>query len=195
MNDGPIANSLLDEAQIQRASTIPDVRFPERAFDLDHLEDAETHLSYAFKRGFDCLFSLTVIILGAPFFGLFALLVKLTWPGPVFFVQERLGKGGKPFQFYKFRTMHHMSDDSIHRSYSTNFINGMGNGGAESSNPNIFKLTQDSRVTPIGRFLRKTSLDERQSDCRWCPTWKPTWCHHRRWVRLCRTGRRMARYD
>jgi lipopolysaccharide/colanic/teichoic acid biosynthesis glycosyltransferase len=86
--------------------------------------------------------------------------IKLTSKGPVFFRQQRLGQYGRGFTFLKFRSMHPDSDPSIHREYVKRFI---GNGAAEkpAAEPAAtYKLTVDPRVTPIGRFLRRTSLDE-----------------------------------
>jgi exopolysaccharide biosynthesis polyprenyl glycosylphosphotransferase len=108
------------------------------------------------KRALDIFFSLIVMILGAPVFLLLALLVKVTSPGPVFFRQVRLGKNAQPFTFYKFRTMQHKNDDSVHRSFCENFIQG----GESAEGRNVFKMVKDPRITRIGRFLRRSSLDE-----------------------------------
>jgi exopolysaccharide biosynthesis polyprenyl glycosylphosphotransferase len=90
------------------------------------------------KRGLDVIFSLLVLIVGAPLFLLAAILIKRESPGPVFFVQRRVGRDGKPFRMFKFRTMHqHMSGDA-----------------PAPSSP------YDPRITRIGRHLRRYSLDE-----------------------------------
>ncbi|MBU2501023.1 MAG: exopolysaccharide biosynthesis polyprenyl glycosylphosphotransferase [bacterium] len=113
------------------------------------------------KRFFDLTVSGILLLLTAPLMGLIALLIKQSSPGPVFFVQERLGKDGKPFKFYKFRSMKHNSDDAIHRQFAAMFINGDERGCAESnSGEKVFKLKEDPRVTGIGSLLRRTSLDE-----------------------------------
>ncbi len=91
------------------------------------------------KRAFDLAFSATVLVLGAPVFGLIALLVKLLSPGPVFFKQLRTGRWGQTFYIYKFRTMH--TD-----AHKTGLQHSQGDG--------------DPRVTAIGRLLRRTRLDE-----------------------------------
>jgi lipopolysaccharide/colanic/teichoic acid biosynthesis glycosyltransferase len=92
---------------------------------------------------------------------LVALLIKITSPGPVLFRQKRLGFLGKPFTFLKFRSMKVDSDHSIHRQYVTKLINGskgaVNNGTAKQP---VYKITNDPRVTWLGRFLRKSSLDE-----------------------------------
>jgi lipopolysaccharide/colanic/teichoic acid biosynthesis glycosyltransferase len=97
--------------------------------------------------------------LGLPFYGLIAILIKLTSEGPVLFVQDRVGRDGSPFKFYKFRTMLVDNSDAEHRSFAAEFIKGRMMNDAEAKRP-VFKLQNDPRVTSIGRFLRKTSLDE-----------------------------------
>ncbi len=115
------------------------------------------------KRAVDILFSLAVVALGLPFYLLIAALIKLTSEGPVLFVQDRVGREGQPFKFYKFRTMLADNSDEEHRNFAAEFIKGrlmMQEGGVEKEHRPVFKLQNDPRVTPIGRFLRKTSLDE-----------------------------------
>jgi lipopolysaccharide/colanic/teichoic acid biosynthesis glycosyltransferase len=114
------------------------------------------HLAVATKRAMDVLAALMVGTLGAPLILLIAAAVKLTSRGPVLFRQVRLGKDGVPFTFYKFRTMHHGNDDSVHRSFCENFING----GMNRDERRVFKMVEDPRVTAVGGLLRKTSLDE-----------------------------------
>lgn len=113
------------------------------------------------KRSLDVMLSGLAILILAPLLGVIAFLVRRSSPGPVLFVQERIGKDGVPFRFFKFRTMVHNSDDAIHRQFAAMFING-GDEPEEAPAPNskVFKLTNDPRVTGIGRWLRKTSLDE-----------------------------------
>jgi len=116
--------------------------------------------AFAVKRAIDILFSLAVIILGMPFYLAIALLIKLTSEGPVLFVQDRVGRDGQPFKFYKFRTMLVDNSDASHRNFAEAFIKGrLMSEEAESDRP-VFKLQNDPRVTSIGRFLRKSSLDE-----------------------------------
>lgn len=111
------------------------------------------------KRAFDLFFSAFVLVFGFPFFMLIAALIKLTSSGPVLFVQERVGLNGKPFRLYKFRTMANGNSDDVHRTFAENFIKG-NMSGENGSREKCFKMVQDPRVTSIGRFLRKTSLDE-----------------------------------
>jgi len=119
-------------------------------------------LSRWFKRLFDITGSLCGLLLFSPFFLILPLLIKRTSPGPVFFRQERLGLNGKPFVFLKFRSMTAGNDATIHQEYIKVLIEQ--NGAAElsivESGEQVFKIQNDPRVTPIGHFLRKTSLDE-----------------------------------
>ncbi len=113
------------------------------------------------KRTMDLFLSLLVLIVFAPLYALIALLVKMYSPGPILFKQIRAGKDGRPFTFYKFRTMRHDIDDTLHREYATNFIGGKElRLKDERSDKKIYKMPNDPRVTSIGRILRKTSLDE-----------------------------------
>lgn len=113
------------------------------------------------KRALDILLAGLALLAVSPLFLLFALLIKRSSPGPVFFVQERLGRDGRPFKFYKFRSMVHNSDDAIHRQFAAMFIAGDESGcAASNSGEKVFKLKRDPRITPIGAFLRRTSLDE-----------------------------------
>jgi Undecaprenyl-phosphate glucose phosphotransferase len=91
------------------------------------------------KRAFDIGFSATVLFLTAPILGLVAAIIRLTSPGPIFFVQERIGLNGKPFRMYKFRTMH---------------------GSPKAESDTVWTTKDDSRRTIFGLILRKTSLDE-----------------------------------
>ncbi len=110
------------------------------------------------KRTVDLTASVLVMVLGAPVFLFLATAVKLSSPGPVLFRQVRLGRDGKPFTFYKFRSMHHKNDDGAHRSFARDFISG--DMSEESGDSTVFKMVQDPRITTIGRFLRRSSLDE-----------------------------------
>ncbi len=113
------------------------------------------------KRLMDILIAVGLLAVTSPLFLIVALLIKRSGPGPVFFVQERLGRDGQPFLFYKFRTMEHNSDDAIHRQFAAMFINGDEEGCRKSNGDRkIFKMSQDPRVTQIGAWLRRTSLDE-----------------------------------
>jgi len=113
------------------------------------------------KRVIDVVFAAFVIVFGFPFYMMIAALIKLNSSGPVLFVQERVGLGGKKFKFYKFRTMTVDNNDEAHRNFTENFIKGrvMDNGSSPGDRV-VFKIAEDPRVTGVGKFLRKTSLDE-----------------------------------
>jgi lipopolysaccharide/colanic/teichoic acid biosynthesis glycosyltransferase len=87
--------------------------------------------------------------------------IAVTSHGPVIFKQTRLGRGGVPFTFYKFRSMVMNVDDGIHREFVASLIKGgPAEGAAAEGKPAPYKLQSDPRVTRIGRFIRKTSIDE-----------------------------------
>jgi len=93
---------------------------------------------FALKRLFDIIMSMLVAVIGAPVFMVVAVLVKLSSPGPVFFVQDRVGKDGSAFRMYKFRTMAGKPDASML----------------------VWTQSEEARITKIGRFLRDYGLDE-----------------------------------
>lgn len=112
------------------------------------------------KRAIDIAGALAGLILAAPLMALIAIAIKLTSKGPVLFKQVRLGQRGRKFSFLKFRSMYVNNDDRVHQEYVAQFIVGSGAAQANGNQAPIYKLTSDPRITPIGRFLRKTSLDE-----------------------------------
>lgn len=113
------------------------------------------------KRSIDILGSLLGLLIFSPVFLIASIAIKITSAGPVFFRQERVGKGGKTFRIYKFRTMTVKNDESEHREYMKQFIHGQAQAVEdETTGMKVFKMTNDSRVTSIGKILRKTSLDE-----------------------------------
>ncbi len=101
------------------------------------------------KRTLDIMGAVTVLTLSAPLMIAVAIAIKLTSPGPILFAQKRGGLGGKPFNLYKFRSM---TTDAEARKADLMRFN-------ERSGP-VFKMTHDPRVTKVGGFIRKTSLDE-----------------------------------
>lgn len=121
--------------------------------------EARRRFAFAIKRTMDILGSITALVLFAPVFGLIAIAIKLTSTGPVLFRQERLGQYGKAFMVLKFRSMRTDCDSKIHEAYVKQFIAGLveGNTGDQKT---VFKLQSDPRITKVGHFLRKTSLDE-----------------------------------
>jgi lipopolysaccharide/colanic/teichoic acid biosynthesis glycosyltransferase len=116
---------------------------------------------FIIKRVVDVIGSIFGLIIFSPLFLLIALCIKLTSEGPVFFRQERIGRYRKKFIFLKFRTMYINNNPNIHREFVTDFICGKdcrttGGEGRER----VYKIKDDPRITPVGKFLRKTSLDE-----------------------------------
>ena len=109
------------------------------------------------KRTIDIFGSFFAIVTLSPVFVGIAVLVKCTSKGPVLYRKNRLGQHGREFRFYKFRTMYADNDPEIHREYVSKLIAGTAN--SKQSN-GLYKLADDPRVTPLGRFLRRTSLDE-----------------------------------
>jgi lipopolysaccharide/colanic/teichoic acid biosynthesis glycosyltransferase len=109
------------------------------------------------KRCVDVIGSLAAIVLFSPLFVVIAILVKCTSRGPMLFCAKRVGRYGKEFCFYKFRTMVVDNDPDIHRQFVKRLIAGEPDVAVDGG---LYKLKKDPRVTPIGRFLRRTSLDE-----------------------------------
>jgi lipopolysaccharide/colanic/teichoic acid biosynthesis glycosyltransferase len=112
------------------------------------------------KRIVDIIGSLIGLVLLAPIFAIIAVCVKLTSEGPVIFKQRRLGQFGKSFEFVKFRSMYADNDHTLHQTFIKDVINGSYTGEASGESAPVYKMTDDPRITPLGRFLRRTSLDE-----------------------------------
>ena len=117
--------------------------------------------AYRLKRVLDVIAASVGLLVAMPFAAVIALLIKISSPGPVLFRQMRVGKDGRTFVFYKFRSMRVGSDDTEHRKYIKLFIEGKEEelkrlqGGRK-----LYKMTGDERVTFVGKFLRRTSFDE-----------------------------------
>ena len=117
--------------------------------------------SYLFnkiKHGLDALIVLPVFVLLLPLFFMLSIAIKLNSRGPVFYRAEAMGRNGTPFSMYKFRSMQVDTGNGIHKEYVTKLINGQIK--KDSGKGGVFKITDDQRVTPIGKLLRKLSLDE-----------------------------------
>jgi lipopolysaccharide/colanic/teichoic acid biosynthesis glycosyltransferase len=130
------------------------------AFVSDRM-DRKGH-GYGLKRIIDVIGAAVGIVLLSPVMLLAALAVGLTSRGPIIFRQTRLGQGGEPFTFYKFRSMAADGDDRIHRAYVASLIDGKPDhikSSGDAEHP-LYKLQSDPRITPIGRIIRKTSIDE-----------------------------------
>jgi lipopolysaccharide/colanic/teichoic acid biosynthesis glycosyltransferase len=126
--------------------------------DLYH-QNEERKLPLAVKRIMDIVGSSMALAILSPVFACIALAVKLTSKGPVLFRQQRIGQFSVPFQFLKFRSMYVSNNAEIHKNYVQNFIAGKAETNS-SGEKTVFKITNDPRITPVGRFLRRTSLDE-----------------------------------
>ena len=102
-----------------------------------------------FKRAFDVAFAALGMLIVSPLLLCIAIAIRTTSKGPVLFVQERVGYNGRPFKMFKFRSMIQDAEELKVALLAQN----------EMSGP-VFKIKNDPRVTPVGRFLRRTSLDE-----------------------------------
>jgi exopolysaccharide biosynthesis polyprenyl glycosylphosphotransferase len=121
----------------------------EQDYLITHTAEANEGWPALVKRIIDFAVSLTLIVLLSPLFLTVAILIKLTSAGPVFFVQKRLGLNKRRFSIYKFRTMVADAEKKIHELEDLNEVSGP-----------VFKIRNDPRITPVGRVLRKTSIDE-----------------------------------
>jgi lipopolysaccharide/colanic/teichoic acid biosynthesis glycosyltransferase len=109
------------------------------------------------KRLLDIVGSVGALVLFAPVFACAAAVVKLTSKGPVFFRQQRVGVAGQPFTMFKFRTMQVNCDPGIHKQYVEDFIQAA---SSVRQGDAPFKIVNDPRLTPVGNFLRRSSIDE-----------------------------------
>lgn len=107
-------------------------------------------MSYFLKRFIDIAVSFCALVCLAPFFLILGLLIKATSSGPIIFTQTRVGRFGRHFKFYKFRTMYTGAERAKQELLSQN----------QSADGVIFKMKNDPRITRLGRILRKTSIDE-----------------------------------
>ncbi len=110
----------------------------------------------AAKRALDILLSAAAFVVLAPLLVVLWLLVRWTSPGPGLFRQERLGRGTRPFRMLKLRSMYIGDSDQIHREYLASLLSGDQAPGPRG----LFKLETDPRITRVGAWLRRTSLDE-----------------------------------
>ena len=124
-------------------------------------QTSEKRTDNSLKRAMDIVGSMLALMAAFPVFLVIAAAIKLTSKGPVFFRQQRIGQHGKPFVFLKFRSMYVGNDPQVHKEYIKKLIAGKAERNACNGNgEGVFKLTRDSRITPVGAFLRRTSLDE-----------------------------------
>jgi lipopolysaccharide/colanic/teichoic acid biosynthesis glycosyltransferase len=154
-----------------KLSTYPDDAFdsvasgqpvPDEAVELvDESVARSRPIEDLLKRMIDVAFSLTMLVALAPMMIVTAIAIAVTSPGPVIFRQQRLGRGGVPFDFYKFRSMRVSNDDRIHREFVSSLIQGKHPESVrQASGQPLFKIQHDPRVTSIGRLIRTTSIDE-----------------------------------
>jgi lipopolysaccharide/colanic/teichoic acid biosynthesis glycosyltransferase len=112
------------------------------------------------KRCLDIIGSLLALVLLSPILILIATAIKTTSRGPILFRQKRLGQFGQTFTFLKFRSMYAEADQSVHKAFVEQFIAAQKRAKESSKSDTGYKIKADPRVTPVGRFLRRTSLDE-----------------------------------
>jgi len=171
-----IANALRNQLTVEQMAhlEISLHRYPDEEQQppqhLDHLvlypdlasRDTKNRAGHFLKRAIDVFVSMLLLVLLSPLLLVIVLAIKLTSHGPVLFRQDRVGQYGIPFTFLKFRSMRVDSDPGIHKEYVSRLISGekgLIRPGKEESD-GVFKITADPRVTAVGRFLRRSSLDE-----------------------------------
>ena len=112
----------------------------------------------AVKRALDVTIASALFVVAGPVLLFLCCLVRLTSAGPAFFRQERVGRDMRPFTMLKMRSMYIRNDDRAHRAYVSDMLSAEKD--APAANGELFKLVGDPRVTPLGAWLRRTSLDE-----------------------------------
>jgi len=112
----------------------------------------------AAKRALDLALTLPLLIVAGPVIVVLWAAVRVTSRGPGFFRQERLGRDGRPFRMLKLRSMHVGRDDAIHRDYVRSLL--AGDPAEAAGRDGLYKLAADPRITRLGGWLRKSSLDE-----------------------------------
>lgn len=123
-----------------------------------HFRPMSRHGREAAKRTLDIAGSLIALLVLSPLLAALWLLARLTSPGPGFFRQERVGLGMRRFSMLKLRTMYVSHDDQVHRDYVAGLL--AEDREAARRPGGLFKLESDPRITPVGAWLRRTSLDE-----------------------------------
>jgi len=151
LEQGVLVRFLSDSFYLLRNMNLAQVKFDnfegELLLSVQHSRMADWPI--VAKRTFDYLVALLMFATFSPLFLLIALLIKLTSPGPVFFVQPRVGLNKRLFRMYKFRTMVQGAEKQLAELEHLNEVDGP-----------VFKIRYDPRITPVGRWLRRTSLDE-----------------------------------
>jgi lipopolysaccharide/colanic/teichoic acid biosynthesis glycosyltransferase len=131
-------------------SLYPDLLSPEKS----------TRSLLRIKQAVDIVGSAIMLILFSPLLLMIAMAIKASSKGPVLFRQQRVGQYGKTFTFLKFRSMRTDNDHSVHKEFATRLISGQVELKPSGNRESIYKLTSDSRITRVGKFLRRSSLDE-----------------------------------
>lgn len=129
------------------------------------IAERDQYIYFRIKRLMDIILSFIALTLLSPLLLLTALLIKLDSPGPAIFAQERVGydwgrRRQRRFTLYKFRSMYHNSDQRAHQEHIKECIRGQEGTKSSSHDGRLVKMTNDGRVTCVGRLLRRTSLDE-----------------------------------
>ena len=130
-----------------------DLHVKHSGLSVNQLISNQSFRGRVFKRAGDLIFSISLIFFGFPFFLLLAILVKISSPGPIFYVQQRVGRNYQKFGCIKFRTMYKDADTLLDNLLANSER-------MRDEFESDFKLRDDPRITPIGRFLRRSSLDE-----------------------------------
>lgn len=148
-------NIIADKLQVEHYETIPVIM-------LDQHQGVS--VTICLKRSFDLVASTVALLLFSPLFLFVALGIKLSSKGPVIFKQQRIGMNGNPFDFYKFRSMHLSHDNNRHKNFLKDFIvtdkDKPPDDKVEKNDLRIYKIKDDPRIFPLGKFIRKTSIDE-----------------------------------
>jgi exopolysaccharide biosynthesis polyprenyl glycosylphosphotransferase len=145
-----------DDLKLQGGGRPADARlYP----DLQAQDDA-ARAARLVKRTIDIVGSSVALILLFPVFIAIAVAIKLMSKGPIFYKQARMGQYGAKFTFLKFRSMYSQSDPKMHQDFVRRLISGKEDRTAPDNDRGVYKMQNDPRITPVGKFLRKTSLDE-----------------------------------
>lgn len=122
------------------------------------LKNGTLSIQQFIKKLFDFIFGILLLTIFSPVILLAVLAIKFDSSGPAFFKQRRVGKDRKEFVCYKLRSMHSGASDQVHKEYIKQLM--QNNLSVDIGNKSIYKLTDDKRVTRVGRFIRRTSIDE-----------------------------------
>lgn len=144
-------NCLPSKTEIDQIGALPMIRL---------FREPLSNASRIVKRVSDIVIAVLALALFSPLWLIIALLIKWNSKGPIFFKQERVGMDGRIFMVYKFRTMHVDSDHTVHEEYQRMFIAGRAEANLGDAERPAYKLPADPRITRVGRWLRRTSLDE-----------------------------------